>query len=160
MARSGRGGRRSCGFRRGHPDVMAHEHDRRDIRDGLHLGRLRRAPQRRHGGARHPRPHLRRRLGDVPLHVYPDETLFTGVFGPARPGSEVSMWDEIKSASRRCTASGGTIRTITPSRAGPPAAVRPAAMTWSRSPLPYGRWAASTGKILNPGVIVDPEPTP
>ena len=85
-----------------------------DVRDGLHVGRLRRAPRQR--DRRRSTDALQRICGGGWVtcrftHVYPDGPApYFSITAPGRIGSELAMWDEIKAAaSEALLAAGGTI---------------------------------------------------
>jgi len=91
-------------------------------------------------------------------HVYPDGPApYFSVFGPGRPGSEVSQWDEIKAAaSDAVLAHGGTItHHHAVGRDHRPWYDRQRPDLWADA-LRAAKASLDPAGIMNPGVLIDP----
>ena len=134
--------------------LIAGGHPRRDLRDRDHLGPLRRLRGRGARARRARRSGPTARVTCRLTHAYPDGAApYFTVLAPARRGSELEQWDEVKAAASEAIEAAGRHDHPPPrGRPRPPALVRPPA------PRAVRRGAAARPRrrvdphgILNPG---------
>ena len=112
--------------------------DRRDVRDGVHLGPLRRAARR--ASPRRSSTALHELCGGGWVtcrftHVYPDGPApYFSVMAPGRLGSELAQWDEIKAAASEALA-----RRRRHDHPPPRRRPRPRRLVRRQRPEPFGR---------------------